>query len=338
MSTAYRSAYDHIVGLKLAETDDARVQLAPLMPGVRKIAGKRMARMVAGTIGITGALAMVGFAISGDSDSYTTLALLGSSLALVCSWAFGRSIAAIVARFRKTKSISLALSGVLDADLATIEASDPRAELARIKARADDLEAPSIWLPASAMALLLPLLTHFAFASIIGMRTDTDGFDQWIRVSLIIVGHAHIALVVLIALFAKKVKKMSTEELATFRIHREWAKIWLIVIGISCLPGIILYLIPPLIVAVTGLATIPLIILLLYKAVLSERTELAFGEAAARVRVADAPVAVGEWLAKEQERESGRDHEDADRDADDSAEREPLLAASHRSVDGGARG
>lgn len=337
MSTAYRSAYDHLVGLKLAETEDARVQLAPLMPGVRRIAGRRGARMAAGAVGILGALAMVGMAIGDDHDGATTYTLLGSSAALLLTWICGRSILGVARRFEKTPAVRLALSGVLDADLARIEASDPRSELTALETRLARLEAPSIWMPAAAVALLVPLLTHFLFCTVVETHLRPDAFDEWIRISLVIVGHAHIALVVLCVLFAKKVAKMSTDDLAQMRIHREWAKIWLTVIGISCLPGIILYLIPPLLVAVTGLAVIPFLITFLYKAVLKERAELAFADAAARVRVAPAPIAVSDWLAKEQERESRRDHEDADGDADDRSEREALLAPAHRVGDDGAR-
>ena len=304
MSTAYRSAYDHIVGLKLAETEDARAQLEPLMPGLRRIAGKRIARMAAGAVGMAGGLAMITFAIVTDRDATTTYTLVGSSIAMLATWLFGRGILGVARRFQRTRGPwgRLALSGVLDDDLARIDASDPRTELTSIENGLGKLEAASVWMPATGVALLVPLLLHFLFISLVGNHTRPEEFDEWIRVSLVIVGHAHIALVVLCVLFAKKLRRMSTDEIAQMKINREWAKIWLIVIGISCLPGIILYLVPPILVAITGLAVIPLLITTLYRAILRERTELAFAEAAARVRVDVTPALVGDWLARCEER------------------------------------
>ena len=95
-------------------------------------------------------------------------------------------------------------------------------------------------------------------------------------------------------------------------------------------------LVPPILVAVTGIAFVPALWLLLHRAVRAERSRFAFAASASKVRIADASPL--DALAEQKQRESHRDDEDADSDADDRAEREPLVAAAHRVGDDGRWG
>lgn len=350
--TAYRSAYDHIVGLRLAETEDARTELTPLLPGLRAVARARLARIVAGAVGVGGALStFVIAAWTHDQPSgLATHALVASSCALVVSWFFARTGLAAAARLLPVNMPELTLSGELEADLARIDAADPRAELQRLEHRARRLERPSVALPIAAVTLLFPLFSHWLFTQAIGSDNAQD-FAQWIRISLIIVGHAHLALAVCGFLFARRLHGLSLEGLQRLRIHREWLKAWLITIGVSCLPGILLILVPPLLVAVTGIAFTPILWYLLHASIVGERSRFAFASAAAGVelesRARPAPVRALDGaasagggapvvrLAEEQEREADRDDEHAGGDADDGAEREPLVALAHRAGDAG---
>lgn len=331
MSSAYRSAYEHIVGLRLAETKEVRAELTPLLPSLRAVVRARIARIVAGSVGIAGAAAMTACAVwfRGHDDASPTYALLGSSIALVVVWILMRGGLGVSALLRRKASYDLKLSGQLEEDIARIEATDPRSEVQRIEATAESLELPSIALPIAGISLLAPLLSHWLFVIVCGNETSRE-FSDWIRISLVIVGHAHIALVICGFLFAKRIKSLSLEGLGDMRIHREWLKAWMITIGVSCLPGILLVLVPPLLVAVTGIAFIPIVWIALHRAVISERSAFAFASATSMVRIARDVATSADALAEQKQREADRHDDDAEGDADDRAERQPLVVAAHR--------
>lgn len=336
--TAYRSAYEHIVGARLAETSELRGELTPMLPALRAVTRARLARIAAGGVGVAAALAMTFCAAwfsDKSSDPSPTYALLYGSLAAMGTWLVARTGLGLGARLRRRESGELRLSGQLDEDLARIDAQDPRAELHRVERLANRLELPSVALPAAGISFLFPLLSHWLFLLVTGSAREMGDFAQWIRISLVIVGHAHIALVVCGFLFAKKLRGLSLDALTDLKIHREWLKAWLITIGVSCLPGILLVLVPPILVAITGIAFIPAVWLLLHRAVRAERSRFAFAAAASNIRIAASAASPLDALAEQKQREADRDDEYAGGDADDSAEREPLVAAAHRVGDDG---
>jgi len=101
--------------------------------------------------------------------------------------------------------------------------------------------AASLALPVAGLALTLPLTLHAAvFAS------DTHGFDSWVAMSLVIVGHCHVALAVM---GAWRMVRLTRGENAM----PPWA-IYGIVVGLAMVPGALFLMIPPLLVAFTGLA------------------------------------------------------------------------------------
>ena len=114
----------------------------------------------------------------------------------------------------------------------------------RDRGRVDDrwLAASFMW-PAVGLSLVLPLSLHLPFC--------TDDFDEWVRMSCAIVGHAHVALAIM---SARRMHRIARGERAM-----PASAIYGVTIGISMIPGGLLIMIPPLLVAVTGL---PLLLLL----------------------------------------------------------------------------
>jgi hypothetical protein len=320
--SAYRSAYDHIVGLKLDEVRESREKLVPLIPRMRDVLQARVSRIIGGVAGLAGAAAMVYYAIApvDHHDSSPTVALVAGTVALGFTWLLARAVLVIAGCFSRIRP-EAKLTGELDRDLALLDESDLREEVKALEARAESLETASVALPLAGITFLMPLFLHWIVGSVIGEESARN-YAEWIRISLVIVGHAHIALAICGYLFARKLHRSNLEVITNLKIHREWAKIWLITIGISCLPGIVLFLVPPLLVAVTGIAFIPFMITLMRRAVLNER--LAFYPALPeRVRIAglEIPAALArEPSAKEEQSEERRDDHDADANAGDRAQ------------------
>jgi hypothetical protein len=107
----------------------------------------------------------------------------------------------------------------------------------------------SFALPAAGIALVLPLTIHVVVASAIGV-TARD-FDDWARVSVAITGFAHITFALLAAIRAN--------QLATERIAIGSWRIYFLTVFVSCIPFGVLFMIPPLVVGVTGLAIVPML-------------------------------------------------------------------------------
>src|SRR5262249_43324179 len=72
----------------------------------------------------------------------------------------------------------------------------------------------SLVLPAIAISLLTPLTLHLGFWSLMeNHASNLSGFDEWILMSLTIVGHAHLALAGLATRFALGVSRMPLTDL-----------------------------------------------------------------------------------------------------------------------------
>ena len=136
------------------------------------------------------------------------------------------------------------------------------------------------------MTLLLPLTLHYGFLALFGTESARE-FGAWIRLSMVIVGHAHLALVWMAIAFARKMERSTSEGLGAMPIHREWATAWAVTVGVSAIPGLFLLAIPPILVAVTGLVFVPLMFVLVRRCVINERALLERAEEAVHVRVDD---------------------------------------------------
>jgi hypothetical protein len=113
----------------------------------------------------------------------------------------------------------------------------------------DRLLFPSLALPLIGMSLVMPLTLHAVISLFLH---DATGFEEWTRMSLVVVGHAHLALAALAGTAAWR--------MARGEQHLSGMKILFITVGVSCVPGVILLALPPVIVLATGLVFVPAMI------------------------------------------------------------------------------
>ncbi len=288
MSSAYRSAYHHLVGMRLAALRRTQEEVEPVLPRLRRVGAARLARAAAGTVGLAAAAATVAGAFRDDGGA--TYALIGGGLLAMCAYVGVRALAAFGGLFvRRGRWRIPELTGQLDVDLARIDASHPTAALAR---RVERLEIWSTALPLAAISLLAPLTLHFLVGLLFGWtsspyRSTAEEFTTWLRISLVIVGHAHLALMACAIAFARKMKRLDTLGVAGLMIHAEWAKALGIAVAVAAVPGIILLALPPVIAALTGLVFVPAAFISTRRRVLDERAVVALAsEPAEHTRVA----------------------------------------------------
>lgn len=115
--------------------------------------------------------------------------------------------------------------------------------------RPEALLAESLLLPAGALALLLPITLHLLVALACGVG-GTD-FDRWVRGSMIITCMAHLLFAGLCMLRAHQLLRREPA-ISPLRIFGA-------VVATSCVPFVVLFAIPPVLVAVTGLPLLPLL-------------------------------------------------------------------------------
>ena len=327
MSSAYRSAYDHIVGLKQRRgAGGARAARADA-PRLREISRARWAHIVSGLSGVGAAIAMVWYAATATHrDENATYSLV---------FGFVRPRRHVGARayppLPLRSSAPPPSRSSRDSSSATSSCSTSATFAARraIEAQADKL---------GSRIALRSRASRFLAAAVVPplARRVRDGNDSarelfgWIRISLVIVGHAHARSPMLGYLFARKLHRATNEAITNLRIHREWAKIWLITIGVSCLPSASCSPRAPASVALTGIAFIPFMIAACL-ASLNERLLIARAFAIGSMQNERAywelepvrPRTDGRERphvsAEEQQREPDRDDEHADADARDRA-------------------
>lgn len=116
-------------------------------------------------------------------------------------------------------------------------------------------ENPETWLLASlvvpgiGLSLMMPLLVHLPIAALLG---GGDGFDTWVRMSIAVVGPTHLALAALVTVRAIGLVRGSTATLTP-------AVIYLACVVVSLASSAELLFIPTILVAVTGLAILPVL-------------------------------------------------------------------------------
>jgi hypothetical protein len=115
--------------------------------------------------------------------------------------------------------------------------------------RPEALLTESLLLPAGALALLLPITLHLLVALALG-SAGTD-FDGWVLASTFITGLAHLLFAGLCMLRAHQLLRREPA-ISPLRIFRA-------VVLTSCAPFAVLFAIPPLLVALTGLPLLPLL-------------------------------------------------------------------------------
>jgi hypothetical protein len=228
-------------------------------------------------------LAVLGRPASADKDVLT--------MVLLSSWAIGlvvRQLAYLLAGWRFGRWLA-GLPRVLDACATD---PDPLRALARLDAtpspaaavhrRIDRWQTAALALPMVACSLAAPLTLHYLFVlgcDAIGALAPGHGssfseirsFDEWISVSAVVVGHAHLVLAGHALLFARRLRRLPAG--AAPPEGAGWsALLW--AVCASGVPGALLIFVPPVLTFLTGLAFIPLMYGAASRAFVRERAAL----------------------------------------------------------------
>ncbi len=112
----------------------------------------------------------------------------------------------------------------------------------------DSLAVVGLTVPAIGLALMAPLTLQLPIVLWVSGVSD---FDDWVQLSVAITGVAHLALALLSAVRAHQLARDTTPMAVS--------TIFAAVVVVSMIPFIVLYLIPPILVAITGAAYLPLL-------------------------------------------------------------------------------
>ena len=110
------------------------------------------------------------------------------------------------------------------------------------------LFAESVMVPTAGIALLLPITLHLPVVLLVA---DANAFDIWVIASLWITGIAHFAFAGLCVLRAR--------QLVAGRAAVTPRQIYIITLLTSCVPFVLLWAIPPALVAITALPFVPML-------------------------------------------------------------------------------
>jgi hypothetical protein len=259
---AYRSL-EPVLWQRLADLRERREHDAVFVDVARRIASRRIGRAVGGSVGVAMAVASFASALLGllgdgsagpERIAATELLFLACPAALVAG-----ALARLLARPLLSLGGRVAMSGNPSVDLARLETADPLREACDL---AMSWERKSAALPLAAVSLFAPLCIHGFVWFVVSTPSSAfssgmNDFGTWIALSAIIVGHAHLALLVCAVRWACKLRSVETGALRV-GLGRAWGTALLVSGGIACLPGIALIAIPPILVLVTGLTFVPL--------------------------------------------------------------------------------
>jgi len=294
------SAYRNTFGARerrRAENAKAEAALVDVLPLMEKVYARRWSRIIGGGVGVLlgGIWPLLNFLpreYDGGSPfmpkSILTDWMLASVALSVLATAVTYPLARLGAKSALRPSKAPGVAGDETTDLARLEAESPFAWRER---RLAALEAPSAALPMVATTAFAPLCLHLMFY--LAWKTQEQGpasladFGQWIAVSMLVVGHAHIALAICCVLFAVAMAKLQTAAIVVRPKHRDWLRALGVATLVSAVPGILLLGVPPMISVVTGLAFIPLMYLWTRKALLHERAPIDAARELARAVTVD---------------------------------------------------
>lgn len=241
---------DHLYAAKcrLERLQESSAAPTTVPSDLAKVYAYRQARIWAGVTGIVGFVLLLFDVLDGARFSTHILLLTWLAVGLVFGGALG------VARLHLRRMIrrSGAPSGDVFLDLARLEAGGP----VRIAVlRTHRLERASFALPLAVLSLLAPLSLHFLF-SLVFLEVDLHHFSSWIVISLIIVGHAHVTLLVLAVLHVVRLRRELDEGSSVCGASRGFkALLWTTLA--STMPGLFLLCIPPPLVFITGVVFVP---------------------------------------------------------------------------------
>lgn len=238
-----------------------REQVDAIPEHLRRLYARRVARSLAGQVALCGAVLVIVAAAAPPmldvlDDGAATFALLAAWATSALACVTGRQLAD--GRLRRALSREIQRSGDVHADRARIEAAAPEALVRRM---IDAEERRSVALPLAGVVVLAPLTLHFViYCCISGWYLTwsdlSEGFDGWVRLSLVLVGHAHAFMAYHAFRHARAIHQASTFELAAGAPLGAVRALVYTTLA-SLLPGGIYLLIPPLIVLATGAVILP---------------------------------------------------------------------------------
>ena len=270
-----------MVSSRFAELKAHDAHLEPMLRGLGGAHAARVARIAAGAVGIAGTVVMVGIVALGGPRWMGTYALLGSCLAVVATYVGTFSALSIGAAFGSPAGGARGLPNMRPESLEGLAQLEARNPLHVMDRKLSRLETWSSALPLAAASLLTPLALHFVFGALVFGPQTTESFGGWIQCSVVIVGHAHLVLVGLSIRYARKMRRLSMQELDAMKVGREWGKAWGFTVLASCVPGIVLLGVPPAISALTSILFVPLMFIGIRRVILRERLALAVAYASA---------------------------------------------------------
>ena len=260
-TTAYR---DNEVGLGIqleARLEELRNESTE---DCERVVSRRLSRILGGGFAVLAAAAMVLTLVvpliytpvphhNGSYVEYSGYEPSGWPVHLLLVGSFGGLLVTLLSRvflgwlvtwfIRRT----LRVSGDTFADLDRLRHVKPNEILAKWAVK---LERASVALPLVAASLLGPLTVH----RLIVFGMSAREFNQWIGVSMLIVGHCHIALAIFAVSFSKKLHASGSPRV--LGKSSGWRAYW-IAVTLSLLPALFLLGIPTIMVAGTGLFFVP---------------------------------------------------------------------------------
>ncbi|ACY12724.1 hypothetical protein Hoch_0083 [Haliangium ochraceum DSM 14365] len=246
--------------------------LAAVATRAASVYGARGARLGAGIVLLCAALALPITALSGGAEIHRegfpplSSLLLAGWLAAIVVYLVARPLMAL--RYRSLARRPLAPSSDVHADLEAMRRFDPGRHATGLVTAIERLSSSAFL---TGVSLLTPFALHAIGALVIG--TDLDSFQEWLMVSMIIVGHCHIVLAVMAWRHGGRLAKQPMNELVQAPARAGW-RVYRIVLMTSLIPGALLFCMPVALVAVTGLF-VPLLFRWLTLRLADERDALA---------------------------------------------------------------
>jgi hypothetical protein len=276
---AYRSL-EPVLQQRIAALRERYESEAPFVDVARRVAVRRVGRAAGGFIAtvVGGSALLVGLASWLSSGTEETYAHTVASVLLVAALPAG-IVAALFAKavacgiFSGRTDESVRLTGDLAKDLARLDAEEPLVSMRRM---AEQWERAAAAWPLAALSLVTPLTIHLLVDWVTNLSHDErvlQDFGTWIALSVVLVGHSHLAVLIGSVRWARSLRERPTELLTT-GLSRSWGITLLVAMGLACLPGIVLLGIPPILVALTGLLFIPAMYLVTARCIQRERFAL----------------------------------------------------------------
>jgi hypothetical protein len=263
------------------ETAATEEDLAPIV----RVLAHRVARTAGGLVGtVAGTVLLVVGALQCRFQYSSALGRLPDSDGLLTGWLVASVVAAavtarLVRLYARRKATALTalpkLTGNPAADLAAL---DLRANAPRLRNAITRLELASIVLPLIAWSLLAPLAIHYFVGTLLYAATGSllkpTDFDQWIRLSAVIVGLPHLVLAVCSVFYGRKLRRCNEEGISSLGHGDAFKALGLTVLS-SLFPGFALLAIPTVFVFITGVVFVPAVFRTMRNRIIEERLALA---------------------------------------------------------------